>query len=127
MAGLLVIAHAPLASALRTVAEHTFPDCQRNLATLDVTPEMSADDVEAAARTQMAGTVEWLVLTDVFGATPSNAAQRLAGDHVRVLSGVNVPMLWRSLCYASQPLDSLADRAMQGGSTGIVPTAIAHD
>ena len=127
MAGLLVIAHAPLASALRSVAEHTFPDCQRNLAALDVTPEMSADDVEAAARTRMVGTLEWLVLTDVFGATPSNAAQRLAGDHVRVLSGVNVPMLWRSLCYASQPLDSLADRALQGGNAGIVPTSTAHD
>jgi PTS system ascorbate-specific IIA component len=127
MAGLLVIAHAPLASALRSVAEHTFPDCQQNLATLDVTPEMTADDVEAAARSQMAGSLEWLVLTDVFGATPSNAAQRLAGDHVRVVSGVNVPMLWRSLCYACQPLDSLADRAIQGGSSGIVPTLIAHD
>lgn len=129
MPGLLVIAHAPLASALRQVAEHTFPDCAPTLAVLDVTPDMGADAVETAARALMAGRGEadWLVLTDVFGATPSNAAQRLADDHVRVLSGVSVPMLWRSLCYSSQPLDALADRAAQGGADGIVATPNVQD
>ena len=120
MPGLLVVAHAPLASALRDVAEHTYPDCQRNLKVLDVSPGMSADEVEAAARALMAGTEEWLVLTDVFGATPFNAAQRLASARVRVLAGVNVPMLWRTLCYVSQPLDALAERALQGGANGVV-------
>ncbi len=123
MPNLLVIAHAPLASALRQVAEHTFPDCAPTLTVLDVHPGMCAEDVEAAARTLMAqaGQSEWLVLTDVFGATPSNGAQRLAGEQVQVLSGVSVPMLWRTLCYASQkPLTELARRAMQGAVTGIV-------
>jgi PTS system ascorbate-specific IIA component len=69
------------------------------------------------------GQPEWLVLTDVFGATPSNGAQRLAGEQVQVLTGVSVPMLWRTLCYASQkPLTELARRAMQGAVTGIVAT-----
>ncbi len=125
MPRLLLIAHAPLASALRAVAEHTFPDCHQNLSALDVTPEMSADAVVLAAQQVMASHElgDWLVLTDVFGATPCNAAHRLAGEHVRVLSGVNVPMLWRSLCYAAQPLDALAERATQGGVSGIVSSA----
>lgn len=129
MPGLLIIAHAPLASALREVAEHTYPDCARTLSVLDVPPAMGADAVEAAARDLMdrSGQPEWLVLTDVFGATPSNAAQRLAGIHVRVVSGVSVPMLWRSLCYSGQPLDALADRAAQGGASGIVATPTAQD
>jgi PTS system ascorbate-specific IIA component len=125
MPNLLVIAHAPLASALRQVAEHTFPDCAPTLTVLDVDTGMCAEDVEAAARTLMApaGHAEWLVLTDVFGATPSNGAQRLAGEQVQVLSGVSVPMLWRTLCYAGQkPLVELARRAMQGAVTGIVAT-----
>lgn len=125
MPNLLVIAHAPLASALRQVAEHTFPDCAPTLTVLDVHPGMCAEDVETAARTLMAqvSEPEWLVLTDVFGATPSNGAQRLAGEQVQVLSGVSVPMLWRTLCYASQkPLTELARRAMQGSITGIVAT-----
>ncbi len=53
MPHLLVIAHAPLASALRQVAEHTFPDCAPTLAVLDVQPGMCAGDVEAAARALM--------------------------------------------------------------------------
>lgn len=125
MPNLLVIAHAPLASALRQVAEHTFPDCAPTLAVLDVSPGMCAEDVEAAARALMAeaGQPEWLVLTDVFGATPCNGAQRLAGERVQVLSGVSVPMLWRTLCYASQkPLAELARRAVQGAVGGIVAT-----
>ncbi len=125
MPNLLVIAHAPLASALRQVAEHTFPDCAPTLTVLDVHPGQCADDVEAAARALMAHAAgaDWLVLTDVFGATPCNGALRLAGEQVQVLTGVSVPMLWRTLCYASQkPLTELARRAMQGAVSGIVAT-----
>ncbi|MCV2351125.1 PTS sugar transporter subunit IIA [Paucibacter sp. Y2R2-4] len=122
MPGLLLIAHAPLASAMKAVAEHTFPNCAPQLAVLDVSPEMSAEEVEVAARALLAGAghEEALVLTDVFGATPCNGALRLQGPHVRVVSGVNVPMLWRSLCYANEPLEDLAERASQGGVRGIV-------
>ena len=125
MPQLLVIAHAPLASALRQVAEHTFPDCAPTLTVLDVHPGMSADDVETAARALMTDACqpEWLVLTDVFGATPCNGALRLAGEQVQVLSGVSVPMLWRTLCYASQKsLTELARRAAQGAVAGVVAT-----
>ncbi|MDN3918648.1 PTS sugar transporter subunit IIA [Roseateles violae] len=122
MPGLLLIAHAPLATALKAVAEHTFPNCASQLKVLDVGPEMSAEAVEAAARAlmQAGGHAEWLLLTDVFGATPSNAALRLQSEAVRLVSGVNVPMLWRSLCYANEPLAALAERAAQGGHGGVV-------
>jgi PTS system ascorbate-specific IIA component len=124
MSGLLLIAHAPLATALKAVAEHTFPNCAPQLTVLDVTPEMSVEVVEAQARALLAaaGHAESLVLTDVFGATPCNAAQRLMDQegHVRVIAGVNVPMLWRSLCYAAEPLASLVQRASEGGERGIV-------
>ncbi|ALV08878.1 PTS sugar transporter subunit IIA [Roseateles depolymerans] len=122
MSGLLLIAHAPLASALKEVAEHTFPHCSLQLSVLDVTPDMGADEVEARARAliQASGHVQTLVLTDVYGATPSNAALRLQGEQVKVLAGVNVPMLWRSLCYAGEGLDALMQRASQGGQQGIV-------
>ena len=64
---------------------------------------------------------ETLILTDVFGATPCNVAQRLAdGVKVRVVTGVNVPMLWRTLCYAGEPLDALVNRALVGATQGIM-------
>ncbi|MDC8786855.1 PTS sugar transporter subunit IIA [Roseateles koreensis] len=122
MPGLLVIAHAPLASALKAVAEHTFPQCAAQLSVLDVMPDMSQDMIEAQARALLvaAGHAECLVLTDVFGASPHNAALRLRSDTVQVLCGVNAPMLWRSLCYACEPLAVLAQRALEGGTAGIM-------
>ena len=122
MARLLIIAHAPLASALAEVAAHTFPDCAAQLQALDVPPDMAPEEVQARATALLpaADRQDTLILTDVFGATPCNAAQRVAdGVHVRVVAGVNVPMLWRTLCYASEPLDALVTRAMTGATQGV--------
>jgi PTS system mannose-specific IIA component len=123
MAALLIIAHAPLASALREVAEHAFPGCASALSALDVDARMTPEAAQARAAELLGagGARETLILTDVFGATPCNVAQRLAdGVHVKVVTGVNVPMLWRTLCYASEPLDALASRALSGATQGVM-------
>jgi mannose PTS system EIIA component len=123
MARLLLIAHAPLASALADVAAHTFPECAASVQALDVTPELSPEDVHARASELLAGAAadETLILTDVFGATPCNGAQRLAdGARVRVVAGVSVPMLWRALCYLNEPLEALVSRAMAGATQGVM-------
>jgi PTS system ascorbate-specific IIA component len=132
MPGLLIIAHAPLASSLKAVARHTFPECSRTLEVLDVGPEMPVDQVEVRAR-ELLGRVrdpEALIFTDVFGATPCNVAQRLAssveGGQVKVVAGVNVPMLWRSLCYADESLDMLVARAMAGATQGVMQVATSR-
>ncbi|MDP1533615.1 MAG: PTS fructose transporter subunit IIA, partial [Rubrivivax sp.] len=98
MPGLLIIAHAPLASSLKAVASHVYPDCSERLIALDVEPGATTEQVEAAARAALASLKQpdALILADVFGATPCNAALKLAdGVHVRAVAGVNVPMLWR--------------------------------
>lgn len=129
MPAILIIAHAPLASALKSVAEHTYPDCARTLGALDVLPDMSIDEAEAQARALMlrVAAAETLVFTDVFGATPCNAAQRLADNpQVRVVAGVNVPMLWRCLCYPNETLDAAAARAVAGATQGVMQVATAR-
>jgi len=126
MPGILIIAHAPLASALKSVAEHTFPNCSQTLEAFDVPADMPADKVEAQARAllQRVRSPEALILTDVFGATPCNVALRLAeGAQVSVVAGVNVPMLWRSLCYAHESLDAVVARALGGAMQGVVQVA----
>ncbi|MCG3188847.1 MAG: hypothetical protein LKCHEGNO_01037 [Burkholderiaceae bacterium] len=125
MAGLLIIAHAPLASSLKTVVEHVFPN-DTGVEAIDVTGEASPDEVERAAREAMAriGEREFLVLTDVVGATPCNAAARLAdGVTVRTVVGVNVPMVWRAATYRSAPLSAVVERALAGGVEGIMEAA----
>jgi PTS system ascorbate-specific IIA component len=123
MTGLLIIAHAPLASALKAVAAHVYPEEAAQLAVLDVPAAWSADQVEQAARSLLAelAVPQVLVLCDVYGATPFNGAQRLAdGQGVRMICGVNVAMLWRALSYAHEPIESLLDRAVAGGTQGVV-------
>lgn len=122
---ILLIAHAPLAHALRECALHVFADCGDSVAALDVQPNERPEETLAQAQILLdqLGTDTTLVLTDVFGATPCNGALRLAGAQVQVLSGVSVPMLWRTLCYASQTsLTELARRAVQGAVSGVVAT-----
>lgn len=126
MAAVLVIAHAPLASALLAVAGHCYEEKANRFAAIDVEAAMSADEVELLARAALGrlDAQEVLILTDVFGATPCNVAQRLAdGVRMRVVAGVNVPMLWRSLCYLKEPLEALAARAVAGASQGVMQVA----
>ena len=78
---MLIVAHAPLASALKAVAMHTFPDCARRLEAMDVPADMSPEDMTRQMRGMLLSLndSEVLVLTDVFGATPCNVQNRLLG------------------------------------------------
>jgi PTS system mannose-specific IIA component len=129
MPGLLIIAHAPLASSLKAVAEHAFPECAARLGALDVLSGMPIEEVEAQGRQLLdrLRSPDALILTDVFGATPCNVAQRLAdGVQVKVVAGVNVPMLWRSLCYADDSLDAAVARAVAGATQGVMQVATSR-
>ncbi len=131
MNAILIIAHAPLAHALRECALHVFPDCGVHLAAIDVQPNLSPDEtlgtariaMEQLSRVQQVKGV--LVLTDIFGATPSNVAQKLVdGVKSRLITGVNLPMLLRSVSYRNEPLDALVSRAVVGGTQGVMQVAI---
>ena len=131
MNAILLIAHAPLANALRQCALHVFPDCGAAVTAIDVQPNLSPDETLAAARVAMqqltdSGQVKGvLVLTDIFGATPSNVAQKLVdGLTSRLITGVNLPMLLRSVSYRHEALDTLVSRAVIGGTQGVMQVAI---
>ena len=125
---ILIIAHAPLAHALRECALHVFSDCGDSVAALDVQPHAAPEDSLAQARSllQQMGTHSTLVLTDLFGATPCNIAQRLVdGVGSRLVAGVNLPMLLRAVSYRAGPLDAVVSRAVVGGTQGVMQVAIA--
>lgn len=131
MNAILLIAHAPLANALRQCALHVFPDCANGVMAIDVQPNLSPEETLAAARIaleqlkQVPGTKGVLVLTDIFGATPSNVAQKLVdGVTSRLITGVNLPMLLRSVSYRHESLDTLVSRAVIGGTQGVMQVAI---
>ena len=125
---ILIIAHAPLAHALRECALHVFADCGDSVAAMDVQPNAAPEDSLAQARglLEQLGTHSTLVLTDLFGATPCNIAQRLVdGVGSRLVAGVNLPMLLRAVSYLAEPLDAVVSRAVVGGTQGVMQVAIA--
>ncbi|CAN7406872.1 PTS sugar transporter subunit IIA [Polaromonas sp. LjRoot131] len=127
MNGIFIIAHAPLASALRQCVLHVFPDNAPGVAALDVQPNMPPEETLAQARIMLAqlGTSHALVLADVFGATPCNVAQKLVdGVHSKLITGINLPMLLRTISYRHESLDALVARALIGATQGVMQVAI---
>ncbi|MEX3582899.1 MAG: PTS sugar transporter subunit IIA [Burkholderia sp.] len=123
MAGILIIAHAPLATALRECISHIYGGLPARIGTIDVLADNDPAQVMACAHSEIARLREEngvLVLTDMYGATPANIAGPLAKlDGVRVLAGVNLPMLVRSVCYRTTPIDTLVEKALAGSTKGI--------
>lgn len=127
MNGILIIAHAPLASALRQCVAHVFTDSPQGIAALDVQPNMPPEETLAQARIMLSqlGTRQALVLADVFGATPCNVAQQLVdGVTSKLITGVNLPMLLRTVSYRHESLDALVARALVGATQGVMQVAI---
>ena len=127
MNGIFIIAHAPLASAFRQCVLHVFPENAVGVAALDVLPNMPPEETLAQARIMLAqiGLPKTLVLTDIFGATPCNVAQKLVdGVNTRLLTGINLPMLLRAVSYRREPLDTLVTRALAGATQGVMQVAI---
>ncbi|SFF48682.1 PTS system, ascorbate-specific IIA component [Fontimonas thermophila] len=62
-----------------------------------------------------------LILTDVFGSTPSNIANKLCcNERTAVVAGINLPMLVRIFNYPQLPLREMVRSAVEGGSRGII-------
>lgn len=125
--GILIIAHTPLASALRQCVLHVFPDDAAGVVAFDVQPNVPTEETLAGAVQALAllKAPQTLVLTDVFGATPCNVAQKLVdGLNSKLIAGVNLPMLLRTVTYRQESLDALVARALAGGTQGVMSVAV---
>lgn len=127
---IFIVAHAPLAQALKACAMHVYPECDADVLALDVQANDSPEQSLAAARALWQGVddSDVLVLTDVLGATPANVAQLWARERkAKIVAGVNLPMLLRSVCYRHEPMEALLQKAMTGGALGVVeiPTPLS--
>lgn len=137
MTRLFIVAHAPLASAFRQVAGHAFGSLLAadpgRMEAFDVPADEDVDQLHARASTRLDAWIgrdaagadardeDVLLVTDVFGATPCNLARRLAESRgLRVLVGLNVPMLWRALHYRDRSADELAALAVAGATQGVM-------
>ena len=104
---IFIIAHAPLAHALRECALHVFADSADSVLALDVLPQASPDDTLAQARLLLRALLPLPVLD------------------ASLVAGVNLPMLLRAVCYRAEPLDALVQRAVVGGSQGVMQVPVS--
>jgi PTS system mannose-specific IIA component len=98
MIGLVLVTHGGLASEFITAMEHVVGP-QERIEAICIGPE---DDMEgrrediAAAIAKVDGGDGVIILTDLFGGTPSNLAISLMkSERIEVIAGVNLPMLIR--------------------------------
>jgi Phosphotransferase system, mannose/fructose-specific component IIA len=122
--GILLITHDPLGHVLLSTADAILGHCPLPVQVLTV-PLDSDPDLTAAEARRLATALDRgagvLVLTDLYGSTPGNIACRLLEwEQVRVISGVNLPMLLKVCNYAGLNLDALAEKAATGGRDGIM-------
>jgi PTS system ascorbate-specific IIA component len=122
--GILLICHNDIGDQLIETATDMLDHVPTRLAHLDVHQDDDPIDLLECARRRVAeiDTGEGvLVMTDMYGSTPSNIAHRLLdGRKVSVISGVNLPMLVRALNYARLGLPAMTEKACRGGHDGIV-------
>jgi PTS system ascorbate-specific IIA component len=123
MIGILVVSHEPLGTALIRCTRHIFGRLPPQLAALDVIPDEDPTAATQAARELLDRINDGsgvLVLTDVFGATPSRIAMSLADPRrVAVLAGVNLPILVKALGNRRVPLDTLVGQLVESGRNAI--------
>ena len=102
-------------------AMHVFPDCAQHVLVLDVQPDATLKTSlwprRASCRRTGAGRAP-LVLTDVFGATPANIAQRVVEGARLAWSPASTCPCCCAVCYRSEALDALVQRAVVGGTQG---------
>ncbi len=120
----LLITHEDIGNAMLHIAQQTYGELP-----LPVTPvTVSYDDDPEALLAKLKNFIREigasegiLILTDMFGSTPCNLAQNLeAVGNIKVISGLNLPMLIRILNYPSLTLDELAEKAVSGGKEGVI-------
>ena len=123
--GILLITHEGVGSALLAVATRLLRTLPLKAEALDVPfdgdPDLLLPQASAALR-RVDGGDGVLVLTDLYGATPSNLAAKLAriGTPVRRVSALSLPMLLRVMNYAELDLDEMPAVAAAGARNGVI-------
>ena len=124
MIGILIVAHGAFGEALIHSASHVLGKRPMRVRQVGVTvyddPEAILPQAQGLVK-ELAEGDGVLVLTDIYGATPGNIALKLLRPgRVEGISGVNLPMLVRALTYRDQGLRAAVEKALSGGTGGVV-------
>jgi mannose PTS system EIIA component len=124
MIGILLITHGTLGESLIQTAIHVLNKRPPRLKQLGVTAQDDPLLLLPQARALLREVDEGdgvLILTDMYGGSPSNLTAKLIVPHkVEAVAGVSLPMLIRALTYREKSLDMMVTKAISGGCEGVV-------
>ncbi|MBL8523523.1 MAG: PTS fructose transporter subunit IIA [Betaproteobacteria bacterium] len=124
MIGILIIAHGTLGESLIHCASHVMGKRPLYLRQLGITIHDDPDAIQPQARDLVRFLDQGdgvLVMTDIFGATPSNIACRLLEPgRIEGVAGVNLPMLIKALTYREKSIEVLIEKALSGATEGVI-------
>jgi PTS system mannose-specific IIA component len=119
MIGIVLVTHGRLADEFRAALEHVV-GAQSQIETVSIAPEDDVerrrkDIIDAVDRVSDGSGV--ILLTDMFGGTPSNLAiSVMEAGKVEVVAGVNLPMLMKiASVRADEPLNQVIHDAQEAG------------
>ncbi len=124
MIGILLITHGTLGESLIQTAIHVLNKRPPRVRQLGVTaqddPLLLLPQAQAILK-ELSDGDGVLILTDMYGGTPSNvAAKLLVPGNIEAVAGVNLPMLIRALTYRDKTLDVMINKAISGGCEGVL-------
>lgn len=124
MIGILIISHGTLGESLIHCASHMLNKRPPRLRQLGVTAQDDPVLLVPQARKLVKELDEGdgvLVLTDMYGGSPSNIAAKLViPGKVEAVAGVSLPMLIRALTYRDRTLAIMMTKAISGGCEGVL-------
>jgi PTS system mannose-specific IIA component len=127
MIGILIVSHGAFGEALIHSASHVLGKRPLYLRQLGITVHDEPETIQPLAEDLIRFLDQGdgvLILTDIYGATPSNIAARLLRPgRVEGIAGVNLPMLIRALTYREEPLAALVEKSVAGGAEGVIRMA----
>ena len=124
MIGIFLLTHATYGESLIQCACHVLNKRPPQIVQLGMAAQDDPLDTLPLAR-EMLKLVDSgrgaVILTDIYGATPSNLAMKLLEPgRVEGIAGVNLPMLLRAIAYRDKDLETLLTRAVSGGRDGVL-------
>lgn len=120
--GIILVTHGNFGKSLVEAAE-LIVGPQDYILSLSVDVSLGIDAAVESLKaniSEVSNGVGVLILTDMFGGTPTNLSLSLLGDDIEVVTGVSLPMLLKALQKRNESLQVMADEVSKAGTKGIV-------
>ncbi|VAW99334.1 PTS system, mannose/fructose/sorbose family, IIA component [hydrothermal vent metagenome] len=127
--GLLIITHKNVGKALLEAASAILGNCPLPVITLSIENDCDPEKKSAIVKKYIKKLDKdqgILILTDMYGSTPSNIACKHISKNIKAVSGLNLPMLVKIFNYPNLDLNQLINKATSGGIDGVMTCKNDH-